>query len=296
MPQSNQSLLPLPTLIVFLACFVLLTPRASAASPVWKISKNGQHLFIGGTVHLLAQSDHPLPKSFDTAYNQANKIVFETDINAMKSPAFLLKMNGIITFNNGQTLRNTLQAQTYHKLEAYFKARGMDILSFSGLTPTGVMLTISTMELQLLGMNPSLGVEMTYIASAQRDKKPLDHLESIDEHLSFIANMGGDDNDALLLQTLAELNALPATLAQLKKAWRAGNNAMLEQLTLSEMKKHPHIYESLLVVRNNNWLPKIEAMLNDNPIELILVGALHLVGEDGLLRLLQQKGYIIENI
>jgi len=66
-------------------------------------------------------------------------------------------------------------------------------------------------------------------------------------------------------------------------------------LSLASMRQDfPQIYQQLLVERNQNWLPLIESMLNDPGTEMILVGALHLVGTEGVLHALREKGYRIE--
>jgi uncharacterized protein YbaP (TraB family) len=60
-------------------------------------------------------------------------------------------------------------------------------------------------------------------------------------------------------------------------------------------KDYPELYQQVLVERNNNWLPQIEAFLKTPETELILVGALHLAGNDGLLAQLRQRGYKVES-
>ena len=62
------------------------------------------------------------------------------------------------------------------------------------------------------------------------------------------------------------------------------------------LKDFPDIYQSLLVDRNNNWLPQIEAMFDSKDTEFVLVGALHLVGKDGLLQRLEAAGYKVTQL
>ena len=78
-------------------------------------------------------------------------------------------------------------------------------------------------------------------------------------------------------------------------AWRTGNRKKLYSKGIQPMQKdYPRIHRSLLVDRNYDWLPKIERLLKHQEKKLVMVGALHLVGEDGLLTLLKNKGYKIE--
>ena len=81
-------------------------------------------------------------------------------------------------------------------------------------------------------------------------------------------------------------------------AWargREGDKAALVSLGIEPMQEEfPAIYHSLLVDRNQAWLPQVDAMLQTAETELVLDGALHLVGEDGLLAELARKGYTVQ--
>ena len=80
-------------------------------------------------------------------------------------------------------------------------------------------------------------------------------------------------------------------------AWRSGDLEALEELAGTPLREQfPRVYQSLLVARNNAWMPQIESMAGSPEIELVLVGALHLAGEDGLLAQLARRGYLIRQM
>jgi uncharacterized protein YbaP (TraB family) len=104
--------------------------------------------------------------------------------------------------------------------------------------------------------------------------------------------MGEGREDDFIHYSLKDLNDLPNVLQALKNAWRNGDNAQMQKLALKPLKDgFPKIYTSLVVDRNNNWLPIIETMLKTKDVELVLVGSLHLVGDDGILSQLKRRGY-----
>ncbi len=281
----------------FIFSFLFFTLSSQAASPVWRVSKGPYHLYIGGTIHLLSNKDYPLPKPFYDAYQEAQTLIFETDMAAIQSFSFLMKMNQVMTFNDGQTLKSSLKPHTYSKLQQYFKSRSMPTEAYTLYTPVGISMLISLFELQRIGLNPELGVDHYFAAKAKKDHKPMGELETPDEQLSYIANMAAGKEDELILKTLEELEQTEAIMHELKTAWKTGNRKKLSDLTINEMKtQYPKIYASLLVERNTNWMPKIENMIQNKEIEMVLVGALHLVGEDGLIYKLKQNGYRVENL
>jgi len=98
----------------------------------------------------------------------------------------------------------------------------------------------------------------------------------------------------MLRSTLEELDIQGAELARTVSAWRRGDAAAIERDVLSSFKKYPAAYQSLIVERNNNWMPQLEKCLGRTTPCMVVVGAAHLVGPDGLLTLLQRKGYRIE--
>ena len=107
--------------------------------------------------------------------------------------------------------------------------------------------------------------------------------------------MGEGHEDELILSTLSDLKELPTMMQAMKTAWRNGDLAQLEAVGITPMRKeYPAIYQIVLVQRNLSWLPEIESFFKTPETELILVGALHLAGKDGLLAQLQQRGYKVE--
>lgn len=280
-------------LIFLLACFVV-SLQALADTSLWKVSKPGSHLFIGGTVHVLSAADYPLPGEFEQAYQQSSKLVFETDISAVASIEFQQQMMAAMIYTDGRTLRSELKPATYRELENYCKTARFPLESIQSLKPGMVSMLLTVYELSRLGMAES-GVDSYFHQKALTDAKALGQLETVQQQLEFIVAMGAGQEDELILSTIRDMRELPVMMAELKAAWREGDKAGLVSLGIEPMQaEFPAIYKTLLVDRNQAWLPQIEAMLQSTETELVLVGALHLVGEDGLLAELARKGYTVQ--
>jgi uncharacterized protein YbaP (TraB family) len=275
---------------------LLLSAAAQADSPVWKVSKGERYLYLGGTFHMLAASDYPLPAGFDKAYADASVLVFETDIRALRTPLFRQQLMHALMFADGQTLQAVIRPQTYSDLRDYLQSRQMDIGQFDLFKPALVTLSLTLMELHRLGLD-SMGVDQHYSQLADRDQKPFRQLETLDQQVAFLATMAEGREDDLLTYTLRDMLDLPTTIELLRSAWREGDIQGLEGVGLvGMMKDFPTVYTSLVLNRNRAWLPEIEAMLADEAVELVLVGGLHLAGEDGLLKQLQQRGYTLQQL
>lgn len=276
----------------FIYLILLFIPTlVSAQSSVWKVSKGNQHLFIGGTIHVLSKDDYPLPKAYDKAYQQSETIVFETNIEKANDPAFMRKLVASFAYKHGKTLRSDLKRATFTALEEYCLSSGIPISLLLPYKPQFASLILTSMELQKQGIRLA-GVDDHFNQRALRDNKIVRQLETIEEQLQFLANMGRGQEDELILSTIKENQQLENLMQLMLNAWRKGDNTVLDREIIQPMKtEFPSTYQDLLVKRNNNWLPMIKAYLYSPDIEFILVGALHLAGDDGLIVKLQNAGY-----
>lgn len=269
---------------------------AHADTSVWKVTKGEQSLFIGGTLHVLAPSDYPLPASFSASYQQAQTLVFETDLSALSTPDLQLKMLSVLTYPKGKDLKSVLKEKTYQRLNTYCQARGLPLYNFRKFKPALLTITLTMIELQRMGIS-SAGVDEHFYKQATKDGKLLLELETNEQQLQFLAAMGEGQEDQLISSTLDDMGILAEMMTTLKSAWRSGNsNKLLDIAIMPMIRDYPELYQNLLVSRNNNWLPQIKAMFETPETEFILVGALHLVGPDGIIEQLQKGGYRVEQL
>ena len=270
---------------------------AAAKAPVWKVSKGSDHIFLGGTIHVLSANDYPLPGAFESAFEQSHEVIFEIDLDEMNDPQLMQSVSANLMFQDDQTLQGSLNEGTYSKLKIFLQQRGLSIDSFQKLKPVGVSLSLVVLEMQNLGMSSSDGVDQFFYQRAEKSKKEISALETVQEQMSFIAQMGEVNADVLIESTLRDVNNLDEGWQLMRTAWLSGDTENLHKLLVEPMQKEfPSIYRLMLLDRNNNWMKKIMLMFADKEIELVLVGALHMVGKDGLLEQLRKRGYTVQQL
>jgi uncharacterized protein YbaP (TraB family) len=280
--------------VVFILC-VFLANTVQADAPVWKVSKGNFHIYIGGTIHILEEQDYPLPAEFEQAYELAEKLVFEVDIAQVNTLEFQQKLLQKALYRDGSTLASHLQPATFNQLQEFMIQRGIpleNLLSFK----VGMLLTILTVnELQRNGIQ-GMGVDQYFNLKAREDKKPIAALETIEQQIEFLTSLGEGEEDQIVLQTIEELEHFGEEFSTLKSAWRSGDMPALIEVGLQDFLAFPRAYESMLVNRNRAWIPGIEAMLEDEQVEYVLLGVLHLVGNDSVLAMLKARGYHVEKL
>ncbi|TRX52826.1 TraB/GumN family protein [Thalassomonas sp. M1454] len=280
------------------SAFILLTfsYNSLADSPVWQVTKSGKTVYLGGTVHVLSQSDYPLPKAFETAYEQAATLVFEMDMSQAQTQKFQQAMMKELTYQDGRTYADELKPETVNKLNQYMATRGIPASNMQVFKPAMLSIALTMFELQRLKLSGT-GVDAFYAQRGLNDSKQFLFLEKPEEQINYLANMGKGHEDELINYTLNDMDKLPTVLQQMKDAWRSGDGDKLFEVGGKEWQQEfPKSYQQLIIERNNNWMPHIEQYFNTSEVEFVLVGAMHLVGKDGLIEQLQSKGYKVTQL
>ncbi len=276
-------------------CFFILILAAHAGSPVWKVSQGNRHFYLGGTIHILGESDYPLPGSFDTAYDNCDTLVFEADIQKSQDPQFAQTFMSKMVYPDNKSLKKLLTPDTFRALESFSADRGVMVEAMNRFKPGLVLITLTQIEIERLGV-AGIGVDEFFFSRAVKEGKKMLHLENIEEQVALFENMGKGSEDELIAYIIEDLKKLPGLLALMKSAWKTGDAPSLEKTVLDPLKNDfPELYQSIFTERNQKWMPKIQTMAATPEVEFILVGAGHLIGEQGLLALLREKGFTLTN-
>lgn len=284
-------------LVAALAIAALLTIETGVAdTSVWEVKSGSNSVYLGGTVHLLRPGDYPLPAAFDEAYAAASEIYFETDINSMGDLSVQTQMLQQLTYTDELTLKTVLSEEAYTALTVYTAKLGLPMMMLEKFKPGMIVSTLQVLDFQRMGFTPQ-GVDMHFNTKAVADGKTLGAFETIQEQIGFLAAMGEGNESEFILLSLKDLEDTDTLMAEMIAAWRNGDTEALNTMFVEDMRiEAPEIYDSLLLQRNLNWLPDIEAMLLDDDTEFVLVGAAHLVGPDGLVSMLAAKGYEVRQL
>lgn len=277
--------------------FVSLT--AHAQSSVWKVSKGNDHIFIGGTVHILPPSEFPLPKEFEQAYKESDSIVLEAKLPDASDAEFQMSMMQQMTYGNGKTISSFLTPKTQQQLNDYVSSLGVNLAMFEHFKPGFLVTMLALLEAQKAQLSGE-GVDIFYSKQANKDNKNIAYLESAEFQMNMIADMGIGDEEHFIKSNIEQMKDFKAMFTGLLKAWREGDDKQLHKLAIIPMKEDPKTFKKLLTDRNRTWISHIERMFADNgkstDKEFVLVGVAHLAGDKSVLTLLKNKGYRVEKL
>jgi uncharacterized protein YbaP (TraB family) len=294
---SNTTRLPtLLRTLASLAASLLLWGSARADDGLhvmWQVAGKHNTVYLLGSVHVLNANNHALPAVADAAYADASVLVEELDLFAAVGDVLGADVLAEQTLPQGQMLPAVLGPELNAKLKAAAGPLGIDPDLISRMQPWYVATMISTTRLLRAGYSPQDGVDFQIAQRAHHDGKPIVGLETAAQQLGFLASMSMDDQRKFLSATLEETDT-PQELQQITDAWRNGDLTVLESLLKQGMDEAPELFQKIVVQRNRNWLPRIEQMLADPDKDyLVVTGALHMIGPQGLIQMLRARGYQI---
>ena len=274
---------------------LFISISAGAETSLYEITKGDQKIVLGGTIHVLRNSDYPLPAEFEHAYENAKILVLETDMKKASSPEFGQQMAQAFMYGDGKNLSQDLKPALWKELQAFSDKRQFPLGQMSMFKAMFVSLSLSITEMQSKGFGVGQGVDAYFYQKAILSGKATQELETTDEVLTHLTALADVDANVIIKATLRDLHRMDDMLEKSVGYWRSGELERLDQKMAADMRKEtPEIYQQLLVARNQAWLPKIEQMFATPEVELVLVGSLHLSSKDGLLAQLKKRGYNIQ--
>jgi uncharacterized protein YbaP (TraB family) len=274
--------------VVLLA--LLAGPARSDAAPLWEIRGASNRVHILGSIHFLRAADR-LPPSVVAAYNDADVIVMEIDLDDVDPVASADVLQRLALDPQGRTLDVLLGSRDYRVAVTKAEALGLDLSTLRPFEPWMAALTVVQLQLVQLGFDADSGVEQQLLNLAERDHKEVRGLETLEEQLSFMDALPPAAQRAFLMESLDEAAGMRSEVEDMVGAWRAGDTRAMEREFLDELRDQPELYRRIVVDRNRNWVGKLAPMLRDSRNHLVVVGTLHLVGPDSLIRMLEQAGH-----
>jgi uncharacterized protein YbaP (TraB family) len=261
---------------------------------LWVVSSPTSRLVLLGSVHMLKPDASALPAEALEAYEHAAALVMEVDLNSVSADGLVASMSTLAALPEGRTLGQELGRELYARVKAQAAADGLDAEVLEHTQPWMVALMLDQLQMARLGYASASGVDEQLAQRAAADHKRIIGLETMDEQLGFFAHLSAAQQLRYLRYTLDEQDHAGEELNQMVAAWRSGDSGALEKLLAEGFRDFPDLYRLLTSERNRRWLATLEPLLNGHQDYLVVVGAMHLVGNEGLVALLRQRGYHVE--
>ncbi len=283
--------------LLVLANYGSLNAQSISASEkkscLWKVSTGKSELYLLGSIHFLKKENYPLPATMEKAFAGADSVVFEMDLDSAGSGNQQMVLLSKGMYQDNQSLSKKIGKDSYELARKSMNSFGLPIEQMEKFKPWFISLTLMTLKLQMSGFNPEYGVDKHFFTESKKTGKRIISLETFEEQTDMFDGLPEKDQEMLLVQTVTELERMDSEVRELVNAWSRGDADKMEKMILKSYRDHPVLYERLVLQRNKKWLLRIGELLNQRGTHIMIVGAGHLVGRDGLVSELQQRGYTI---
>jgi uncharacterized protein YbaP (TraB family) len=276
-------------------------PGAAAQQPrnlMYRVEgPSGATVYMLGSIHVLTADAYPLSASVERAYGEAERVVFEVNLDSLQARAGEMAPRGV--WQNGGRLRDAIPADLYAQVEqasTRYPDSRIDMSVLDRLEPWMVALLLSQLEWARADLQARHGIDVHFEARAQRDGKGMGALESVDFQLGLMDGFSPGEQEEMLRQALDGLPRTEALMRDMVAAWRAGDAAGLDTLVNGSMGRYPAFYDRMLTDRNAAWIPQIEQLIRGRDDVLVIVGAAHLVGDESVVAMLRARGYTVEQV
>lgn len=272
------------------------TPEAATKTCLWRIQSDTTTAYLQGSIHLLSEDAYPLPEPIENAFKASEQVVLEMDLSVMTDPDAQIEMMVKGMLPRGESLSDILSPKTMKLAEACAAEVGMQMVAFKHYKPWMFVMALTATRLQQLGFSAQHGIDWHFYQRAKDLNKTVIGLETLDEQLALFESMMAGDRDAFVRQSLEDFASIEEELSAIIASWNRGDLTGLEEALLENLRNYPNVHRILIRERNARWMKTLEEVLQSGKTSMIIVGAGHLPGKDGLVSLLRARGYSIEQL
>ena len=271
---------------------------------VWRVTNAKAPFYLVGSIHALSKKDYPLPAPYEIALRQSKRFLFEFD--PTRHVEFEKKFEAAGKYPPGQDIRSKIDPELLAWLRQNITTVTLDNRSVRrerkrnfdnefGYKPWWIAQHIVG-PATYTKTSLSHGLDNYFVDRAIRDKKEIAGLESVDEHVAVMGGLSDRDSEFILRDTLEQPRNADREFDRMYKAWRKGDTNALWKGDSRLRKQAPWIAARFVDDRNVKWIPRIETELKAGKPTSIVAGALHFSGPNSVIKLLEKRGYKIEQL
>lgn len=270
------------------------TEEVLPQSLLWKIERSDlpEPSYLFGTIHIIPKDDYFLPSGLEEAFEKSGDVVFEIDMDNMSDMGSLMGLLSNLLMKDGMTLSKLLSDEEYKEVSEYFEAMGLPMFLLNKVKPMFLsMLAEVNLDPAAMQSEEIMSYEQELYQKAKETNKEVGGLETMKYQMSLFDSIPYKDQAKMLLEAVRGTSLESDMFEETVALYRNQNiEAMVEMVGSSEDGEDSNFENVLLHNRNQNWIPVMSKMMESGPV-FFAVGAGHLGGSSGVIRLLKKQGY-----
>ncbi len=286
-------------LTLLMTLFIIVT-NLHAEIFMWDIQGGKNNAYLLGSIHIMPEDTYPLDDKIENAFKKADVLVVEVDITTIDQGKIQTFIAEKACYEEGKNLQTEIPAEMYKSLSDKFEELGVPMTQIDIYKPWFVSMNLGLLSLQKLNVTAGQGIDLHFLNQANEKEMEILDLETAGAQLEILASNPDQVQIDYLQYSIEDYEQGVVVFMEMLEAWKTGDTEKMNKVSKVKMlemgEELPGIidfYNKLFTERDEKILQKIIEHLEneDDHTYFIIVGALHLVGEDGLIKLLNNKGY-----
>jgi len=255
-----------------------------------------QPSYIFGTIHMIETKDYFLPNGLLTSIDQSKKMVFEIDMKVMNDMSAMMGMMGKLFMNDNKTLKDLYSDKEYDEVKAFFQKKGLPLMFLERMKPM-FLSALAYVDIGPGGLGSSEAVksyEFELAKMAEDKSMTTGGLETVEYQIGVFDAIPYDAQAKMLLEAIRGGDVENEEMKKMVSMYKAQDIEQMANMVTDDKEEGLGNYSDILLGdRNRNWIPLIIADAAKQPT-IFAVGAGHLGGRDGVIRLLKAQGYTLK--
>jgi len=283
---------PILRLVLGFVLFFSAAQSAARADPAyWRVEGERGTLYLYGTIHVLPEGAEWMSPGVEKLFKASDTLVLEVVGSVAEEDSLVLLAQNTNVFRSDVPLRNRIGEDLFASLLERMEPFGIEEAQLNHYQIWYAAALLSQLDNEEEGQSYWFGVDMVLQEQAEEQGKKLIALETAVQQVLFFAGMPPESQIRDLEQALGENKEESRGSKTQLSAWISGDIETTERLVHGPLKANPPRYQVLIKERNENWLDKLEDLLATPGVHFVAVGTGHLIGPDGLVKRLEDKGY-----
>ncbi|WP_162848341.1 TraB/GumN family protein [Paenibacillus nanensis] len=263
---------------------------------LWKAENGDNVVYLLGSIHVANEAMYPLRDEITEAFSEADYLAVEVDVT-VENPDLGAYIEDLGTYKDGTTLRNHVSPEVYAYLGELLTELEVPTGALDPYEPWYASMILDSVASEDSEYDAELGIDNYFMNEALESKIPIMELESYESQFKMFDSFSDAVQEQLLAGSIYSFYQEEDSTDDLFEMWVNGDVEQLTQMAV-DTKADAEYYKAMLLDRNVLMADKIKGFLTGSQpaTYFVVVGALHMVGEDGLVALLEEMGYTVTRL
>lgn len=297
------------TLIVFSACDKKeIVKEDNEITPLfYKISdKNNTTIYLLGSIHAADDTIYPLNDTIMNSFNDSDYLAVEVDTLSLQNNFDLsLKLAEKMMYNDSTTIKNHIGDELYNKMVNFLKEKKSYSLLYDNYKPVFFESLFENLIINDAMLKSESGIDMYFLSLASENNKKILEVESAEFQYNLLLNTPLELDKIIIEEYIDNYDLNVSQMKDLYELWKKGDKEQLENILINsenqnateeEKKLMENYNQSLIIDRNYGMANVLENYFEKKQNVFCVVGLGHVIGDEGIINLLQKRGYDVAQL